>query len=157
MNENLNLVELLKNCPKSTVFYSPLLGECEFDHVSPNYVYVMNCGIGRMFNNNGTFAYGGIISKEPMLYPSYKERDWSKFKIMQPKFNPKTLQPFDKVLARDTDNGEWSAMLFSHINNRGWIKASGYTWKQIIPYNEETKHLVSTTEEAPEFYRFWED
>ena len=26
-----------------------------------------------------------------------------------------------------------------------------------IPYNEETKHLVGTTNEAPEFYRYWED
>lgn len=27
----------------------------------------------------------------------------------------------------------------------------------VIPYNEDTKHLVGTTEEAPEFYRYWED
>ena len=26
-----------------------------------------------------------------------------------------------------------------------------------IPYNEETKHLIGTKEEAPEFYRYWED
>ena len=26
-----------------------------------------------------------------------------------------------------------------------------------IPYNEDTKHLVGTTEEAPEYYRYWED
>ena len=24
-----------------------------------------------------------------------------------------------------------------------------------IPYNEDTKHLVWTNEEAPEFYRYW--
>ena len=27
----------------------------------------------------------------------------------------------------------------------------------IIPYNDETKHLVGTTDEAPEYYRYWED
>ena len=27
----------------------------------------------------------------------------------------------------------------------------------VIPYNDETKHLVGTTDEAPEFYRYWED
>ena len=26
-----------------------------------------------------------------------------------------------------------------------------------IPYNEETKSLVGTNKEAPEFYRYWED
>ena len=29
-------------------------------------------------------------------------------------------------------------------------------WKRCIPYNEDTKHLVGTTEEAPEYYRNWE-
>lgn len=24
-----------------------------------------------------------------------------------------------------------------------------------IPYNDETKHLVGTTKEAPEFYKYW--
>ena len=26
-----------------------------------------------------------------------------------------------------------------------------------IPYNDETKHLVGMTEEAPEYYIYWED
>ena len=26
----------------------------------------------------------------------------------------------------------------------------------VIPYNDETKHLVGTTDEAPEYYRYWE-
>lgn len=25
------------------------------------------------------------------------------------------------------------------------------------PYNDETKHLVGTTYEAPEYYKYWED
>ena len=32
-----------------------------------------------------------------------------------------------------------------------------YTYKYYIPYNDDTKHLVGTTDEAPEFYRYWED
>lgn len=27
----------------------------------------------------------------------------------------------------------------------------------IIPYNDDTKHLVGTSLEAPEYYRYWED
>ena len=27
----------------------------------------------------------------------------------------------------------------------------------VIPYNDDTKHLISTTDEAPEFYKYWED
>ena len=29
--------------------------------------------------------------------------------------------------------------------------------RKVIPYNDETKHLVGTTDEAPEFYKYWED
>ena len=30
-------------------------------------------------------------------------------------------------------------------------------FKYCIPYNDDTKHLVETKEEAPEYYRYWED
>ena len=34
--------------------------------------------------------------------------------------------------------------------------ASGnYAW--CIPYNDETKHLVGTNDEAPDFYKYWEE
>ena len=32
---------------------------------------------------------------------------------------------------------------------------NAYTY--CIPYNDDTKHLVGTTEEAPEYYRYWKD
>ena len=30
-------------------------------------------------------------------------------------------------------------------------------YKCCIPYNDETKHLLGTTEEAPDYYKYWED
>ena len=30
-------------------------------------------------------------------------------------------------------------------------------YKYCIPYNDDTKHLVGTKDEAPEYYRYWED
>ena len=75
------------------------------------------------------------------------------------KFDPKNLQPFDKVLTRDTDNENWACNIFSHITYRSaypyvcvWT-----SYNMVIPYNKDTKHLVGTTDEAPEFYRYWED
>ena len=79
------------------------------------------------------------------------------------KFDPKTLKPFDKVLSK-YDGGCWSANLFSHIeeeNNKYHGTCSfvcnGSLVKFCIPYNDETKHLVGTKEEAPKYYRYWED
>lgn len=33
----------------------------------------------------------------------------------------------------------------------------GCYWKQCISYNDETKHLVGTKEDCPEFYKWWEE
>ena len=84
-----------------------------------------------------------------------------KFKIEpKSKFDPKTLQPFDRVLTRDNKSGNWSVQLFSHTVegklNYPYLCINNY-YKYCIPYNDDTKHLVGTTDEAPEFYRYWED
>ena len=31
------------------------------------------------------------------------------------------------------------------------------SYDKCIPYNDETKHLLGTSDEAPEYYRYWED
>ena len=160
MNENLYLVEILKDCPKGTKLYSSVFGMVELDHINirTNYPIVIKL--------KGTEGYESLTSEgkmfvdydgECVLFPSRENRDWSKFKPKQPKFDPKTLQPFDRVLVRDANNREWCAMLFSHNNKKGKFVVAGFAWGQGIPYNDDTKHLVGTTEEAPEFYRYWED
>ena len=81
------------------------------------------------------------------------------WELVQDKFDPKTLQPFDKVLGRNQKSQKWECQLFSNIrkNSNYPYVCLGYYFKYCIPYNNDTKHLVSTTEEAPEFYRYWED
>ena len=77
------------------------------------------------------------------------------------KFDPKTLNAFDRVLARDEENEYWECTFFSRIRGEeGSIYkyvTSNDSYKCCIPYNNDTKHLVGTTKEAPEFYRYWEE
>ena len=97
---------------------------------------------------------------ECVLFPSKEQRDWSKFNINKPKFDPKTLKPFDKVLVRYGNGDCWCCALFSNIINDEEIykyKCFCGIFKCCIPYNDDTKHLVGTTKEAPEYYRYWED
>lgn len=56
------------------------------------------------------------------------------------------FKPFDQVLVRDYDDDPWRAMHYSHFNNeqQRHYCASSY-WNQCIPYNEETAHLLGTT------------
>lgn len=70
----------------------------------------------------------------------------------EPKFDPKTLQDFDKVLVREEDTNKWRLSFFDTYEP-GCFCCLDYCYKQCVPYNEETKHLKDTTDEAPEFYR----
>ena len=82
-------------------------------------------------------------------------------KLVEPKFDPNELKPFDKVLVKDRYYECWMCELYSHKRNeedsiyRYVTTNSSYIF--CIPYNDETKHLVGTTEEAPDYYRYWED
>ena len=163
MNENLNLVEILKDCPKGTKLYSPIYGDVELEevYINDDKSYPIRVKISK--NTFNSFSEDGRnyreYNGECMLLPSREQRDWSKFKPKQPKFDPNTLNPFDKVLARN-DREDWSCVLFSHIakDEETYPYACGYDWfTYCIPYNDDTKHLVGTSEEAPEFYRYWEE
>ena len=164
MNENLNLVEILKDCPKGTKLYSTVLGDVELERVfRDSLTYPIKVEVGALKTDYLFTKDGKMYSDcncECVLFPSKEERDWSKFKPKQPKFDPKTLQPFDRVLVRDAYFKHWRRQLFSHIiegeEDYPYFCVCD-SFKYCIPYNEDTKHLVVTTEEAPEFYRYWED
>ena len=160
MNENLNLVEILKDCPKGTKLYSTIFGEVEFVDCDNLYqIIVTKESKYYCFTSKGAFIFKNIKYNlgDCALFPSKDQRDWSKFK---PKFDPSTLKPFDKVLVRDDSLECWEAQFFSHIikdENHFPYVCTNDSNKYCIPYNDDTKHLVGTTEEAPEFYRYWKD
>lgn len=164
MNENLNLVEILKDCPKGTKLYSPIFGDVEFIRVNQNDDVYYPIEIKLSDDSINSVTTDGRLCEyyngECVLFPSKEQRDWSKFKPSKPKFDPKTLQPFDKVLVRDINSEKWKIQLFSHIIKDCFpyeYHCIGSCYNFCIPYNDDTKHLVGTTDEAPEFYRYWED
>ena len=165
MNENINLAKILKYCLKGTKLYSPALGEVAFAAINNNdssYPIVVK-------TENGTFGFTkqgklyNIKQSECLLFPSREQRDWSKFTApwyKKERFDPNTLKPFDKVLVRDEYKERWLCRFFSHIEDgiHAYKYATiGSAFKYCIPYNDDTKHLIGTTEEAPEYYRYWED
>ena len=163
MNENLNLVEILKDCPKGTKLYSTVFGEVEFVDCDNLYqIIVTKESKYYCFTSEGAFIFKNIKYNlgECSLFPSKDQRDWSKFEL---KFNPNTLKPFDKVLVRLTKDGVWNATFFSHYDKEvNWgcypcVTTSCKSYSKCIPYNDETKHLLGTSDEAPEYYRYWED
>ena len=172
MNENIDLTKILKDCPEGTKFYSYIFGkETYFQGVSlrkgePRPIFIYGkYGKGQSFclsRKGHPYAdnYG-----ECCIFPSKEMRDWSKFSapwLNKERFDPKTLKVFDRVLVR-FDCGAWSATLFSHLidskfaNKKYDIICCGSVFGYCIPYNDDTKHLVGTKDEAPDFYKYWED
>ena len=167
--------------------YSTIYGDVEFVKVSNHLEYPIE--VKRRYYSIGSFTNDGRLlagyDGECTLFPSKDQRDWSKFMTnqseteelcesqeitkwayisdplpKQSKFDPKTLQTFDKVLVRDFDLENWKVQLFSNIiegeKHYPYLCINDH-YMCCIPYNDDTKHLVGTTYEAPEFYRYWEE
>ena len=162
MNKNIDLTKILKDCPKGWEFYSSIYGKLRFDHININSICPIvlrkNKDFYPIVTKYGRHSADYENEGECTLFPSKDQRDWSKFTApwyKKERFDPKTLQPFDRVLVRYEDN-DWLCSFFSHhkdVIDSFPIHACVYC----IPYNDDTKHLVGTTDEAPEYYRYWED
>lgn len=164
MNENLDLTKILEGCPKGTEFYSSIYGVVEFDgfdfvnepahpiRLKTNLGY---CQIAK--DGRALIRYQG----ECTFFPSKYIRDWSKFerfwdKPKVEKFDPKTFQPFDKVLVRYNKCSPWIPNIFGQMNDTTCCCISG-SWTICIPYNEKTKHLIGKINDCPEYYKWWEE
>lgn len=261
MNENLNLVEILKDCPKGTRLYSTIFGEVEFvnaECLNSYPICIITQGKYEYLTSDGKLF--NQFDGECILFPSKKQRDWRKFnpkkkrfitpcefkdgdvlsyqckgfnnrsiyiyryhkrfntsyyvalsgydnefridntgkwalngyndtvrfatedekkklfkaikdngykwnaetktleKLIKPKFDPKTLQPFDRVLVKLGSYWriEWFSNMYEYRGDIYYACAMS-SYNKCIPYNDETKHLLGTTDEAPEYYRYWED
>ena len=171
MNENIDLTKILKDCPKGWKFYSSVYGDVEFVEILPNIPFPKRSQENGLYllktlmlelpiRLKADFFEYGISSAgehrkgvgECTLFPSRENRDWSKFTApwyKKDKFDPKTLKAFDRVLVRHEYYHRWRCEFYSYIHddNGGYpyVAISG-AYKRCIPYNEETKHLVGTTE-----------
>ena len=168
MNENIDLTEILKDCPKGWKFYSSIYGDLLY-----------SCMYSGSFGPKITFIKPDSISSvdyypdgkrcssqgECTLFPSKDQRDWSKFtapwykKDKKDRFDPKTLKPYDKVLVKDYSDDGWKVDFYSHkdISMTYHYRCIGETYRCCIPYNDDTKHLVGTNDKAPDYYRYWEE
>ena len=89
MNENLNLVDILRDCPRGMKLYSTIHGEVKFEQIITDNKYP----IVFTYSDIACEFYIGSVTKdgrhkikycgECTLFPSKDQRDWSKFKIEQ--------------------------------------------------------------------------
>lgn len=149
----MNIAEILKDCPKGTKLYSSLYGEVELVKVKDNTIYPIVVSCLEFENYIMKFDKDGknmTAHKEPTLFPSKTQRDWSKFIVPDQLNDQETkdqFKPFDKVLVRDTDDSKWNCDFFLkmiHDNHAKFKCIVCGAWAQCIPY-EGNEHLFGTT------------
>ena len=163
MNENLDLTKILDGCPPGTEFYHLIYGQVALREVIKDEYPIVLEPINKFIRT--TLTKDGRMNNrydgECLLYPSKTQRDWSKFERFWDeseveRFDPKTLQPFDKVLVRNSSFDFWGVEIFGYIDdcNRSFCTN---VWQQCIPYNDDTKCFLGTSDDCPEYYRWWEE
>lgn len=81
MNEELNLVEILKNVPEGTKFWSDVHGEVKYiklQRFDGSEILCKSIRSNCSFSSKGEF-YKGL--GQCVLFPSKDQRDWSKFVV----------------------------------------------------------------------------
>ena len=137
MNENLNLVEILKDAPKGTKLWSPICGDCELeriyfedkDDVAPIECRTIADEQMCYFTANG--HYNTIFTgAECVLFPSKENRDWSTFKV--PKKH-KEFKPFQKVLVGLIMDGKQNWTRDVYMYYRKDIKGHCTVFESMVP------------------------
>ena len=105
--------------------------------------------------NNKTLRYATEEEKQQLFNALAKKgKAWNAKKKQIVDLKPKwsTLKPFDKVMTRVDRNAIWSANIFSHIDQNGEYVTIGCIagYPYCLPYNEETAHLLGTTDDWKE-------
>ena len=92
-------------------------------------------------------------SEKKQLFESLAKENkvWNAEKKQIVDLKPKwiTLKPFDRVITRNAGDDIWTANIFSHIDQYGkYVTIGGVGgYSYCLLYNEETAHLVGTTDE----------
>lgn len=75
--------------------------------------------------------------------------------VIKKRFDPKSFEPFQKVLVRSTPSAHWRCTFFSHMIN-GISMCSSDNWPYCIPY-ENNEHLRGKTIDCDDFYQWWKN
>ena len=77
-----------------------------------------------------------------------ENKAWDAEKIQIVDLKPKVkLKPFDKVIVRCSKADKWSIDFFSYKVHNGYICTGDAWFGYCLPYNDETAHLLGTTDD----------
>lgn len=208
MNENLNLTEILKNCPNGRELFSPAYGVVRLKESDAGLTYpilVEYTDIEGAIEETNFTSDGKYLAKvaggECILFPTKDDRDWAHWWKMVKEgdivvmksgivrqfakclnrekierwatkeeaeewhrkneccWTPSECKTGDQVLVKWSRTG-WTMEFFSHIH--GGVVIAGDCDSEphlhdVIPLNDQTRHLVGTHDPAPVAFKWWND
>ena len=130
-----------------------------YDEVGSYNYYIVLLSSGKLQLSSGIpwcsktdkVRYATEEEKQQLFDALEKEgKAWDSDKKAIVDLKPKVeLKPFDKVLGRNEKDDVWEAELFSHYREESQypFRCIGFSRKYCIPYNEDTAHLLGTTDD----------
>lgn len=91
-------------------------------------------------------------------------QDQNKWELVHNKFDITTLKPFEsRVLVRNSNSGFWQPTFWgiyeaekaNEHHYRNYLTTKGF-FRHCIPYNDDTKHLLGTTDDCDDYFKTWE-
>lgn len=130
--KDIDIYEILKDMPKGTKLYTPLVGKVEFTSVATNKeageaIWTENRNGEFSFDKNGRWLDGG----EVLLFPSNEMRDWRKF-----------FKKGDVLVHRNGD----VHVIFEGFKDNCYARfnCKHYLWKECFEdYSEEKSEMIT--------------
>lgn len=138
---NNNFIFINKNGASKTYKYVSLMNgvKLSFEHTECCYCEHIKILRFATESEKQKLIYALKASKEP------KAKDC--LKILGVEVKPECeFKPFDKVLVRCNDECQWGARFFDRMFEGDYACTDSLTYKQCLPYNDQTKHLLGTTD-----------
>ena len=141
----INLVSILKHCPKGTKLYSPIFGEVTLYSVNNRIIDVIATNYSDEtthieFSRLGRLTLG-YSNAECVLFPSKDQRDWSKFQIPAKRGDIMMFIDKSAVFMIDTKKDTYTDTIAYAGNNTGF-KISEHIVRSYIPASEDMKEKL---------------
>ena len=151
MEKKINLVELLKDCPKGMKLYSPIFGDVYLDKIRPHLAIVVTTD-KEQGNLKAEFLYDGRygMNGECMLFPSKGKTTWEGF-VPSCKFK-------DGDILYAVDEGKEFIFILKHIFEHGKVycylslKGNNLRTQKIWLTNYNHTHRLATKEEKQKLF-----
>lgn len=162
MNNNINIAELLKDCPKGMELYSPIFGKVYLDKVRPHLAIVVITDKGQG-DFKEEFLYDGRygMNGECMLYPSKSKTTWEGF-VPPCKYKDGDFLTYNSTVGttifihrNKKDEHTYKTSFYVALNGRG--KLLEYNKYTLVALNGNAETCLATEEEKQKLFKVIKD